>query len=124
MTQKEQALLTAALNRYGGRNQIVKAMEELAEAIRALSRVYQESDETDSTELILGRMNLAEELADVGIMTDQMKLLLPDVDYMTRLYRKAKMNRLEKRLSDEGGGAACGREDHAHGAERRRSMGL
>lgn len=109
MTQKERELLAQALERYGGRNQIVKAMEEMAEAIRALSKVYhEEAEAVPVNEMILRRMNLAEELADVGIMIDQVKLLLPDVDCMISLYRKAKMRRLEQRMEEADKAAAPG----------------
>ena len=59
----KQQILVAAIRHYGTGNQRFKAMEELAELIRALARCDD-------------RENLAEEMADVRIMLDQLEIML------------------------------------------------
>lgn len=55
-----------AIEKYGAENQVVKAVEELGEAVQALCK------------MLLGcekREHLAEELADVSIMVEQMRMI-------------------------------------------------
>ena len=56
-------ILDAAIRHFGARHQISKAIEEMAELIRALAR-YDDRD------------NIAEEMADVRILMDQLEMIL------------------------------------------------
>ena len=77
-------ILKAAIRRYGTGNQRLKAMEELAELIRALARCDD-------------RENIAEEMADVRIMLDQLEIMLGNHDEV-RKWEYEKLTRLNERL--------------------------
>ena len=77
-------ILVAAIRHYGTGNQRFKAMEELAELIRALARCDD-------------RENLAEEIADVRIMLDQLEIMLGNSADVRRWEFK-KLKRLDERV--------------------------
>lgn len=77
-------ILTAAINHYGPGNQRFKAIEELSELIRALARC-------DDAE------NVAEEMADVRIMLDQLEIIFLNRDWVREIERR-KLKRLSDRL--------------------------
>ena len=77
-------ILRKAIEYYGPGNQRFKAMEELAELIRALARCDD-------------RKNLAEEIADVRIMLDQLELMLNNHD-LVRQIEGEKLMRLGERI--------------------------
>ena len=79
-----QEILTAAINHYGEDSQQLKAIEELSELIRALARA-------DDAE------NVAEEMADVRIMLDQLELILDNRD-LVREIESEKLMRLSERI--------------------------
>ena len=74
-------ILTAAIERFGPAGQIDKAVEELSELIRALARM------DDWT-------NIAEEMADVRIMLDQLELIFRNHDDV-RAWEMKKLTRLD-----------------------------
>ena len=78
-----QAILRAAIGKYGAGTQRFKAMEELAELIRALARC-------DDAE------NVAEEMADVRIMLDQLEIMFENHDRV-RQWEFRKLKRLNER---------------------------
>ena len=80
----KQQILVAAVRHYGTGNQRFKAMEELAELIRALARC----DDRD---------NIAEEMADVRIMLDQLEIMLRNSDEV-REWEYEKLMLLSERL--------------------------
>ena len=82
MENVRKRILVAAIQKYGQSAQQFKAIEELSELIRALARC-------DDPE------NIAEEMADVRIMLDQLEIIFHNRD----LVRKYEMEKL-KRLSD------------------------
>ena len=62
-------IVEAAVNKYGYRNQVLKAIEELAELQRALARYsanWMGNEEAD---------DVHEEIADVEIMLNQLRLM-------------------------------------------------
>ena len=79
-----QEILTAAIKHYGVGAQWSKAIEELSELIRALAR----ADD---------RENIAEEMADVHIMLDQLEIIFHNRD-LVREWELKKLKRLDKRL--------------------------
>lgn len=84
MDRVREKILTAAIAHYGRSTQWSKAIEELSELIRALARA-------DDAE------NVAEEMADVRIMLDQLELILGNHNKV-RGYEYAKLQRLNLRL--------------------------
>ena len=64
----EQEIFKKAIETYGEREQSAVAMEECAELIRAINKYHRK----DSNE---NRKNLIEEIADVQIMIEQVKIM-------------------------------------------------
>ena len=81
MTEQDTEIMRAAINHYGEGAQVKKAIEELGELIVALAK-------EDLT-------NIKDELTDVGIMIDQLFLILY---YDLRSRRQYKLGRLKKRM--------------------------
>ena len=79
------AILQSAIARYGKEEQINKAIEELSELIRALARMNDEE-------------NIAEEMADVRIMLDQLEMILGNHDRV-REWEYRKLTRLCERVN-------------------------
>ena len=85
MTDAE--IIAAAVERYGAPKQLDQLCEECAEVIVAVSHMRR------------GRIapaDIIEELADVEIMLDQMKLIFPEGEWAA--HREAKLERLKNRL--------------------------
>ena len=84
MDRVREKILMAAIRRYGHVGQQLKAIEELSELIRALAR----ADDP---------VNIAEEMADVRIMLDQLEIIFGNHDQVRELEYK-KLQRLNRRL--------------------------
>lgn len=84
MKKIRRQILEAAIHHYGLGPQRDKAIEELSELIRALARC-------DDHE------NIAEEMADVRIMLDQLELIFDNREQV-RNFELAKLMRLSERL--------------------------
>lgn len=89
MTPKE--ILTAALNRWGSAMQTVVAIEEMAELQKELCKYIRGKGNVEA---------IAEEIADVYIMLQQMEML-HGIECQVLDWRIAKLMRLEKRLKEE-----------------------
>lgn len=88
---KKQELLRTALDTYGAEKQTLKTVEEIGELLKELSKnAWGEENHA----------HIAEEIADVRIMLDQMEML-HRVEYLCHGYEKAKLHRLAKRLGVE-----------------------
>lgn len=84
-------LYQKAFDKFGGQHQITIAIEEYSEAIKELTKFQRKK----------GTMNnLAEELADAIIVTEQM-IQLFGVQEMVDLWKEYKLARLEKTLDDK-----------------------
>lgn len=88
---KRHELLNTALDTYGAEKQTLKLAEEVGELLKELSKNAWGAD---------NRAHIAEEIADVRIMLDQMEIL-HGVEYLCYEYEKAKLHRLAKRLGVE-----------------------
>ena len=77
-----------ALVHYGDRNQMVKAVEELAECKQAICKVILGQETID---------HLAEEVADATIMLEQIRLFFSINDRVIQ-YMDEKVQRLDDRL--------------------------
>lgn len=88
MEKLRETILRAAVAKYGKGPQRDKAIEELSELIRALAR----ADD---------RENLAEEMADVRIMLDQLELIFGNHE-LVRQYEVRKLKRLDERVGAAG----------------------
>ena len=96
MDNVRETILRAAIDRYGRGAQRDKAIEELSELIRALARC-------DDAE------NVAEEMADVRIMLDQLEIIFGNGPKVAA-WEVLKLRRLDQRIhaadviDDRGGG--------------------
>lgn len=88
MTRDE--ILKKALQHYGANSQRIVAIEEMSELTKELCKVSR-GEENDA--------HIAEEIADVRIMLDQMEILF-DCAGAAAAYQAAKVERLRKRLED------------------------
>lgn len=105
-SEKEKLILAAAVNKWGFGIQFVVAIEEMAELTQALSKYIRgpvprapggmddELDDAGEHALIA---KVAEEVADVEIMLEQVKITL-NLSADSEGFRNIKMKRLEERL--------------------------
>ena len=100
------ALMTArgierqAVAHYGPAHQLVKTQEELGELIQAIAKL-QNAENAAEAEALAERV--LEEAADVSIMLDQLKLIIPLGTSRMDAWKKSKLSRLAKRLEEAGG---------------------
>ena len=87
--------LKRAIEHYGADNQMKQAIEELAELIVAINKYTRYPDEIET------KQHVTEEIADVLIMIDQLKIILDIQDYEINCYRDYKLHRLERRMNNE-----------------------
>lgn len=94
MTEAEEKLFQEAILKWGTEGQIEMIIEEMAELTVAIQHWKRGRVDTEK---------IADELSDVGIMVDQLSLMLdPDSDVSRRRYlryREMKTNRLKDRLA-------------------------
>lgn len=91
MTQeREGRILEAAIDAWGPEMQIIVAIEEMSELTKALTK-YIRAD--DAATIVT---NIREEMADVGIMLNQLSLIFGD----TAEEEIRKLNRLRRRIED------------------------
>ena len=83
---------TNALVRYGDRNQMVKAIEELAECAQTICKAILGQGDID---------HLAEEVADATIMLEQIRLFFGINDRVIQ-YMDEKVQRLDGNLKGNG----------------------
>lgn len=87
----EQEIYKSAIEKYGANHQMMMAIEEMAELTKELCKNMR------------GRKNkeqIAEEIADVQIMLEQMKILF-DCETAVCFYQDEKLQRLQKRIENE-----------------------
>lgn len=80
-----------ALAHYGGAMQTMVCIEEMAELMKELSKHARGEDNTPA---------IAEEIADVEIMLEQMKLL-HNCGHIAEVYKAEKLERLARRMERE-----------------------
>ena len=78
-----------ASDKWGEKAQIIVAIEEMAELTQALTKYLRTDQLCD---------NIAEELADVEIMTEQLRLIFDKLKYDIDRHKEAKIFRLQKKL--------------------------
>lgn len=93
MTKCETAICQLAVNVYGKTSQCTVCMEEMAERTKELTKELSKN--------LRGQDNaahIAEEIADVEIMLEQLKLMFSIRDEVTQ-QRTVKLQRLDNRIS-------------------------
>ena len=91
-TEERRALLDRAITTYGAPAQMDMAVEEMAELTKALCKVKRVSC---AAEAKAARENAVEEMADVQIMLDQLRIIFGRSTVEAEEY---KLERLKKRL--------------------------
>ena len=86
----EMSLLQRAIAKWGEDAQMKMVLEEMSELQKEICKLWRGKDNRDA---------IAEEVADVVIMLDQLELTL-DIQYQVEQYRQKKLRRLQKRLED------------------------
>lgn len=94
MTDMERKTFCAALSRYGAQAQITMVFEEMAELQDVLCKFLRGRVDGDTL------ANIAEEIADVGIMLDQMAIEF-EVEDAVAEQRAYKVQRLRERMEND-----------------------
>mgnify|MGYP005761561821 CR=1 FL=1 len=100
------AVLLDALEHYGERAQVDMMLEEMAELSKALLKLRRAQKFREPGQRLLME-DVAEEIADVQIVLDQMKLLFPGWE----TWMQKKLQRLEERIEKERTKGAVKRRD-------------
>lgn len=96
MGEAGREILLDALEHYGERAQVDMMLEEMAELSKALLKLRRVKKHEITEPLFLVK-NVEEEIADVQIVLNQMKLLFPGWG----IWMQAKLQRLEERIEKE-----------------------
>ena len=96
MVEAGREILLDALEHYGERAQVDMMLEEMAELSKALLKLRRAQKFREPGQWLLME-DVAEEIADVQIVLDQMKMLYPMWDG----FRRKKLQRLEERIEKE-----------------------
>lgn len=91
-TEERRALLDRAITAYGAPAQMDMAVEEMAELTKALCKVKRVSCAAEAKAVL---ENVVEEMADVQIMLDQLRIIF---GRSTAEAEEYKLERLKKRL--------------------------
>jgi len=96
---KEQ-IYKKAIDKFGKEAQLMVAMEECAELIQAISKLIREEEKGNGFGKVA--QNLAEEIADVEIMIEQIPIITDLISRkMIDTVKKRKLERLEKLVDEE-----------------------
>lgn len=90
MKNEQKTILKKVIDKFGIDNQIEQALEETIELALSIKKVMRYDD--------LESINhMAEEIADVSIMIEQLKLIFPDLNAKIEYMLDAKIDRLQYR---------------------------
>ncbi len=92
------SILEKAIDKYGKDNQLNMVQEECAELIQAISKYKRAIASKNVNATRSSRENIVEELADVMIMQEQLKIMLNITEFELMEYRIKKLTRLEERM--------------------------
>lgn len=93
----DERIMRQAIETYGVQAQCDVAIEEMAELTKAVMKLRRVADDYEKTQAALE--NLLEEIADVDIMIDQLKIMWGPKP--VEKYRRKKLERLDRRLNDD-----------------------
>lgn len=86
-------ILRSAIRKWGNRAQLEMAQEEATELALACRKFIRVQNDINFD-------NLAEEIADVEIMIQQLKYMFPDLERRSEGAKIGKIKRLEKRINE------------------------
>ena len=90
MTQEREAqILEGAVEKFGSEAQVIVAIEECSELIKALTKWLRAGEDATPETIIKNHRNIKEEMADVSIMLNQLSLIFgnPDEEEVVKLER-------------------------------------
>lgn len=90
MTTPELRVLFRAIDTFGEESQVMMAFEEMSELQKEMCKRFRGEKNDD---------HIAEEIADVEIMLDQLKLMTGTA-HKVEWYRDQKLKRLDKRIDE------------------------
>lgn len=90
-SKNEINIFEQAIKTYGEEAQVKMVLEEVAELQKEICKLWRGRDNIQA---------IAEEVADVGIMLDQLKLIL-DITEDVQQFREKKITRLKERIGVE-----------------------
>ena len=93
----DERIMQQAIETYGVQAQCDIAIEEMAELTKAIMKIRRVADDYEKTQSALD--NLLEEIADVDIMIDQLKIMWGPKQ--VEECRRKKLERLDRRLNDD-----------------------
>ena len=97
MVPDDERIMRQAIETYGVQAQCDVAIEEMAELTKAIMKIRRVANDYEKTQSALE--NLLEEIADVDIMVDQLKIMWGPKQ--VEEYRRKKLARLDRRLEDK-----------------------
>lgn len=100
------AILQGAISTFGGQHQVDRALEELVELMTALLKERRNRDADEYQRLT---EDVREEMADVQIMLDQLRLIYGPTD----AHEACKLQRLAELVRKHGGTQILGGIDYA-----------
>ena len=83
-------LYNKAKTKWGVRAQLIKAIEEMSELTKELAKSLNSN---------MDRQHIAEEVADVKIMIEQIELFF-EIEALVKQYKRKKLDRLERLVSE------------------------
>lgn len=94
------AIEQRAIDHYGRAHQLIKATEELGELTQAIARLLTTKAYNRPMHKAIVD-HLLQEVADVEVMLDQIKLLFPDGATRVHSWKIYKLARLDQRMDEE-----------------------
>lgn len=98
MNGEQKQTLHNAIILYGQGSQLDQSVEEMAELIQALNKFKRKHRRSEDTVPI--RVNIAEEIADVEIMLEQLKIIFR-CSGQVDVWRKKKLKRLAENIAKD-----------------------
>lgn len=92
MNLKQNEIIEKVISSNGRAFQSMVAMEECSELVQAISKCIREPEGEDA------RKRLVEEMADVSICLEQLKIMYQITDIELNIWTAGKIERLENRL--------------------------
>ncbi|MGN0444225.1 MAG: hypothetical protein ACI4F5_06395 [Acutalibacteraceae bacterium] len=90
--KQHKEIIKSAIDTYGSTLQIVVAIEELSELQKSLTKHLRGNT---------NKSNISEEIADVDIMLQQLKMIFEISDHVVNRNKERKLNRLVERMKEE-----------------------
>lgn len=98
MNQENKKILHSAIIHYGQVNQVDQSVEEMAELIQALNKFKRKNKRKEDTVPV--QINIAEEIADVEIMLEQLKIIFK-CSGQVDIWRRKKLRRLADSIAKD-----------------------